>query len=126
MSADQSNYSDIDYLLEKKEEELRELGAMRVRALERINDELREEVEKYALMIKEKEDENDQLKEQFMHSSFHREEYEKRIAKLNERLQNKDIEVSELKTSMNTYYNDLMKEKKKNQECRQELVNIFY
>lgn len=119
-----SNYSDIDYLLEQKEEELRELGAMRVRALEKANEELKEQVDQYSALLHSTEEENDRLKNHLSHLGFHREEFESRIYKLNEILQNKDIEISELKTSINTYYTDLTKEKKRSHECKQEIVSL--
>jgi chromosome segregation ATPase len=120
-----SNYSDIDYLLEQKEEELRELGAMRVRALEKANEELKEQVDQYSALLHSTEEENDRLKSHLSHLGFHREEFESRIYKLNEILQNKDIEISELKTSINTYYTDLTKEKKRSHECKQEIVSLL-
>lgn len=119
-----SNYSDIDYLLEQKEEELRELGAMRVRALEKANEELKEQVDQYSALLHSTEEENDRLKNHLSHLGFHREEFESRIYKLNEILQNKDIEISELKTSINTYYTDLTKEKKRSHEFKQEIVSL--
>lgn len=106
-----SNYDDIDYLLEQKEDELRELGAMRVRALERTNEELKEQIEQYSDLIRAKEDENERLREYYHTYLQEREEYDNRLFKLNEAVQTKDIEISELKTTVNTYYNDLMKEK---------------
>jgi len=122
---EQSNYSDIDYLLEKKEEELRELGAMRLRAIERANEELKEQVDQYSAILKSKDEEIDRISHQYMHSSFHKNDYDRKIQKLTERLQEKDIDISELKTSVNTYYNDLMKEKKKTQDYKQEVVSFI-
>lgn len=106
--AQSSDYDDIDFLLEKKEEELRELGAMRVRSLEKVNQELSSQVSMYTEMFKQKETELDEMKQHYFQIGKTQNDYENAIYKLKEVITQKDIEISELKTTVNTYYNDLI------------------
>ena len=110
-----SNYSDIDYLLHQKQEELNELGAMRVRALERTNEELKEQVDKFSNLLRIKEEENDAIKQQLIQSSYNKEEYENKINQMSNTLQEKEV----------VFYNEIMNERKKTYEVKQELVNLL-
>jgi hypothetical protein len=110
-----SNYSDIDYLLQQKQIELNELGAMRLKALERTNEELKEQIDKFSSLLQIKEDENEQLHQQFMHSSYQKEDYENRIERLTQAIEDKEA----------SFYNELMVERKKSHDYKQETVIIL-
>ncbi|CAI2382572.1 unnamed protein product [Moneuplotes crassus] len=111
---DESHYSDLDYLLKQKEEELKGLGAMRARALERTNEELKEQIEKFSNLLKIKEDENEKLRQQFSHINFKREEYENKINSLMNTLQEKEA----------VFYNDIMRERKESYNYKQEIAKL--
>lgn len=68
-------------------------------------------MDQYSDVLNKLEAENEQLKKLLKQKSHGKDEFESRMFRLNDLLQAKDIEISELKTSINTYYNDLMKEK---------------
>ena len=122
---EQTSYDEIDRLLEMKEEELRELGAMRVRALEKTNEELKDQIDRLSDLLMAKDEELEDLKQHLLHKTNNREDYESRFYRLNELLQSKDIEISELKTNINTYHADLWKKIKKVQELEQNIVSLF-
>ena len=115
---------EFDVMIKEKTKELEHLGAMRTKVLERANEELNLQVSQYAEMLQSKDQEIQILQQHFMQHGHTREEYEHQNSKLKEAITQKDIEISELKTTVNTYYNDLIALRDETHSLRDKLHKI--